>query len=63
MSLYRTVVRLRLREGLERLLDEPGQVAAIALAVGFASHSHFTDAFRAEFGCPPSAARRRLLPR
>lgn len=57
VSLYRTVVRLRLREGLERLLDEPGQVAAIALAVGFASHSHFTDAFRAEFGCPPSAAR------
>jgi AraC family transcriptional regulator len=61
VTLYRAVVRLRLREGLERLLDEPEQVATIALAVGFASHSHFTDAFRAEFGCPPSQARRLLL--
>ena len=60
VTLYRAVVRLRLREGLERLLDQPGQVAAIALDLGFASHSHFTDAFRAEFGCSPSAARRIL---
>jgi AraC family transcriptional regulator len=63
VTLYRAVVRLRLREGLERLLDQPGQVATIALGVGFASHSHFTDAFRAEFGCPPSQARRLLLGR
>ena len=61
VTLYRAVVRLRLREGLERLLDQPDHVATIALAVGFASHSHFTDAFRAEFGCPPSEARRLLL--
>jgi AraC-like DNA-binding protein len=60
ITLYAAVVRLRLREGLERLLDEPGRVASVALAVGFASHSHFTDAFRAEFGCPPSQARRLL---
>jgi AraC-like DNA-binding protein len=60
VTLYRAVVRLRLREGLERLLDQPEQVSTIALAVGFASHSHFTDAFRAEFGCPPSQARRLL---
>ena len=63
MTLHRAVVRLRLRDGLERLLDEPGGVAAVALDVGFASHSHFTDAFRSEFGCPPSAARRELLAR
>lgn len=61
VSLYRAVVRLRLREGLERLLDQPENVATIALALGFASHSHFTDAFRAEFRCPPSQARRLLL--
>jgi AraC-like DNA-binding protein len=63
MTLHRAVVRLRLREGLERLLDGPASVAAVALDVGFASHSHFTDAFRSEFGCPPSAARRDLLAR
>ena len=63
MTLHRAVVRLRLREGLERLLDEPASVAAVALDAGFASHSHFTDAFRAEFGCAPSAARRELLAR
>jgi AraC-like DNA-binding protein len=58
ITLHRAVVRLRLREGLERLLDEPGNVARIALDTGFASHSHFSDAFRAEYGCPPSEARR-----
>jgi len=63
MTLHRAVLRLRLREGLERLLDEPAGVAAVALDVGFASHSHFTDAFRSEYGCPPSAARRSLLAR
>ena len=63
MTLHRAVVRLRLREGLERLLDEPAGVAAVALDVGFASHSHFADAFRSEYGCPPSAARRELLAR
>ena len=60
VTLYQAVLRLRLREGLERLLDVPDGIASIALAVGFASHSHFTDAFRAEFGCPPSHARRLL---
>ncbi|HUR96248.1 MAG TPA: AraC family transcriptional regulator [Gemmatimonadales bacterium] len=63
LTLHRTVVRLRLREGLERLLDQPGEVSTIALALGFASHSHFADAFRAEFGCSPSEARRTLAPR
>jgi AraC family transcriptional regulator len=58
VSLYRAVVRLRLRAALERVLDEPAALAAIALDCGFASHSHFTDAFRAEYGCTPSAARR-----
>jgi AraC family transcriptional regulator len=57
-TLYRAVVRLRLREALERVLDEPEQLSAIALDVGFASHSHFTDAFRSEYGCAPIDARR-----
>lgn len=57
VSLYRAVVRLRLREGLERLLDAPEQISTVALDIGFASHSHFTDAFRAEYQCSPSDAR------
>jgi AraC family transcriptional regulator len=57
ISLYRAVVRMRLRAGLERLLDEPAGVAAIAVDSGFASHSHFADAFRAEYGCSPTQAR------
>jgi AraC-like DNA-binding protein len=57
VSLYRAVVRLRLRAALERVMDEPAALATIALDCGFASHSHFTDAFRAEYGCAPSAAR------
>lgn len=57
VSLYRAVVRLRLREGLERLLDAPEQISTVALDAGFASHSHFTDAFRAEYQCSPSDAR------
>jgi AraC-like DNA-binding protein len=60
MTLHRAVLRRRLREGLEWLLDEPDRVTTIALASGFASHSHFTDAFRREFGCSPTDARRQL---
>jgi AraC family transcriptional regulator len=56
-TIHRAVMQHRLRAGLERLLDEPTNVASIALDVGFASHSHFTDAFRAEFGCSPREAR------
>lgn len=58
LTLHRAIVRLRLREGLERLLDEPQQISRIALDVGFASHSHFTDAFRDEYGCSPRHVRR-----
>lgn len=57
-SLYRWVVRLRLRHGLERLLDQPDEIARIALDCGFASHSHFTDAFRDEYRVSPREARR-----
>jgi AraC-like DNA-binding protein len=34
-------------------------LTAIALAAGFGSHSHLTDAFRREFGCSPDRVRRR----
>jgi AraC family transcriptional regulator len=52
---YRTQLRLRL--ALERLRDVDTNLTELAYELGFASHSHFTDAFRAAFGVPPSALR------
>ena len=49
--------RLRLREGLRRLRDGESDLAALALELGFSSHSHFDDRFRNAFGVAPSAER------
>jgi AraC family transcriptional regulator len=62
-SLHRHLLRLRLRAALERIVATLDDLAAVALDVGFASHSHFTDAFRREFGRAPSEVRRASLPR
>jgi len=59
LSIHRMVVRLRLRDALEQLLETRESVAFVALSTGFASHSHLTDAFRREYGIPPSAVRAR----
>jgi AraC-like DNA-binding protein len=59
LPIHRALVRLRLREALERLLATTTEgVSAVAYATGFASHSHLTDGFRREYGCPPTAVRR-----
>jgi AraC-like DNA-binding protein len=50
---------LRLRHALARILDGDEPLADIALAIGFASHSHLTNQFRARFGIPPARARSR----
>src|SRR5688572_16704385 len=50
---YRLDVRLRM--ALERVLDRPADLTAVALDLGFCSHSHFTAAFRRQFGRTPSA--------
>lgn len=57
-TLHRTLTRLRVREALERVLDEPAALSRIALDAGFASHSHLTDALRDEYGTAPTALRR-----
>jgi AraC family transcriptional regulator len=57
VPMHRLVLRLRLRDALERLMETGDSVSAIAYATGFASHSHLTDAFRREYGRPPSAVR------
>ena len=56
-SLHEYRHQLRLRVGLDRLHDSAGSLTALALELGFVSHSHFTTAFRREFGLPPSAVR------
>ncbi len=58
MPMHRYVNRLRLREALEQL-TEGAELTELALSLGFAGHSHFTTAFRKEFGVLPSDVRRR----
>lgn len=58
LTIHRLLVRHRLRHALERVLDSGEGLSAIAFATGFSSHSHFTDAFRREFGCSPDRIRR-----
>lgn len=57
VPIHRYLNRLRLREAITRLSDPRANLAGVAIDVGFASHSHFTDAFRREFGVPPSLVR------
>lgn len=60
LPIHRYLNRLRLRAAIEGILDRGSSLADLAVAVGFASHSHFSDAFRREFGTPPSAVRESL---
>ena len=48
---------LRLRAALERLPENDRDLSALALELGFSSHSHFTASFTREFGVPPSAVK------
>jgi AraC-like DNA-binding protein len=55
MTAYRHSLRLRL--ALDRLRDRHVDLTMLALDLGYASHSHFTAAFRRHFGLTPSAFR------
>lgn len=57
VPVHRYLTQLRLRASLERLAEGDGDITEIALELGFSSHSHFTDAFKREFGHPPSRHR------
>jgi AraC-like DNA-binding protein len=48
-SLHGYQTRLRLSVALERLADGASDLTTLALDLGFASHAHFTDAFRRGF--------------
>ena len=55
-SLSRYLKQLRLARALVEL-PHANDLTALALGLGFSSHSHFTAAFRRTFGCTPSRFR------
>ena len=57
-SIHAFRVELRLRRSLELVAGSDRDLSAVALDLGFGSHSHFTSAFRAAYGLPPSRLRR-----
>jgi AraC-like DNA-binding protein len=62
VPIHQYLVRLRLRLALELMSQRPRDLSWVALEAGFASHSHFTTAFRAEYGVPPSEVARHGIP-
>lgn len=57
LSLRAYVSRLRARAAAERLARGARDLTHLALELGYADHSHFTNAFRREWGVPPSVFR------
>jgi len=57
VSLRRYVGRLRTRLAAGRLAAGARDLTELALDLGYADHSHFTNAFRREWGLPPSRLR------
>jgi AraC-like DNA-binding protein len=62
-SLHSYRNQLRLRAALDRLADPGRHLAGVALELGFASHSHFSDSFRSAFAMSPSGYRRSVAVR
>ena len=60
MPLHRWLLHLRLAVALERLAGGDAHLSALALDLGFATHSHFSAAFRRWCGVTPAAARTML---
>ena len=60
-SIHQYLQHLRLVHTLDRIAERPAdRLVDVAIEAGFSSHSHFTAAFRREFGVPPSEARELL---
>ena len=60
IPVYRYVQRLRLRSALDALRETNHPLAEVALESGFSSQSHFTEAFRREYGWSPGKLRKRM---
>jgi len=54
VSLRRYTKQLRARAAAHRLAGGATGLTELALDLGYADHSHFTNAFRSEWGIPPS---------
>jgi AraC family transcriptional regulator len=61
VTIHRYIMRLRLREALERLDESPSGLTELAIDLGFDSHSHFTAAFHREYGVTPKEIRRATI--
>jgi AraC-like DNA-binding protein len=60
VSFHRFLLDLRIAISLRQLSAEEMHLSTLALHLGFATHSHFTAAFRRAVGFPPSKMRRML---
>ncbi len=60
ITVHQYQLRSRLLQALAAMREGQHNLTEIALAAGFAQHSHFSSSFRALFGFPPSAWYRRL---
>jgi AraC family transcriptional regulator len=58
-TIHQYRMQLRLIAAVQAILDGCDDLTALALDLGFSSHSHFTDAFRRRFGMAPSLLRAR----
>jgi AraC-like DNA-binding protein len=56
---YQYALRKRLERAVRLLPGLQSDLSALALDLDFASHSHFTTAFRRAFGCTPAVFRER----
>jgi AraC family transcriptional regulator len=59
LSLRRYLARLRASVAADRLARGAADLTDLALSLGYSDHSHFTNAFRQEFGVAPSHFRAR----
>lgn len=57
-TLHRYQTSLKLRLAFDRVADPRCDLGELAFSLGFSSHSHFTAAFRKEFGAAPTDFRR-----
>ena len=60
LPVHRYLMRVRLRRAIHPILAGERSLAELADELGFSSHSHFTSAFRLEFGFTPMGLRKLL---